>query len=257
MKKTITALLALLLIAPMMRADDTIIMDTLTWSELSPDVQKRINEAMKKAEAKLKNAEESIAKAEKIIKKRDIGQGDTTIYSYKWYGKLSDLPKGFLGEEETIDLPKDQKPLIDLSNMKGQSGIEDYYFSGELLHAQARRKGDFYLGGWNIRPLLHRLSGLLILKTKKKASEKTTLSRRTQLRNDKRFQPIVHDKGITIYGHRTKDDLLDEVILLHVPSSSTDSRIVIVQMMGLLRTDELMSYARLCEPAPVTKKAKH
>jgi len=255
MKKAITTLLLSLLAVATMSAEETMVRDTIIMSkEWSADVQKRVDEAMKKAEESLKHAEEKIRRAEEDMKKRGLGLGDTTTYSFRWDGKHFGLMKGFPGEEEAIDLPKDQKPLIDLSNMKGQSGIEDYYFSGELLHAQARRKGDFYLGGWNIRPLLHRLSGLLILKTKKKASEKTTLSRRTQLRNDKRFKPIVHDKGITIYGHRTKDDLLDEVILLHVPSSSTDSRIVIVQMMGLLRTDDLMSYARLCEPAPVTKK---
>ena len=257
MKKTITTLLVMLLIVPMMRADDTIIMDTLSWSELSPEVQKRVNEAMKQAEERLKKAEESLRKAEKSLSKHGHGKGDTTIYSYKWYGKLHDLPKGFLGEDETIDLPKDQKPLIDLSAMKGQNGIEDYYFSGDILHAQARRKGDFFLGGWNILPLLHRLSGLLILKSKKKAGEKQVQALEERIRKDARFQPIVHHKGITIYGHRNAEDLMDEVILLHVPSSSTDSRIIIVQMMGLLRPDDLMSYAQLCDAPLWPKRTKN
>ena len=168
MKKAITTLLLSLLTVGTMGTEDTIVMDTIIMSkEWTPEVQRRVDEAMKKAEESLKRAEEKIRRAEEDMKKRGLGLGDTTTYSFRWDGKHFGLMKGFPGEEEAIDLPKDQKPLIDLSNMKGQSGIEDYYFSGELLHAQARRKGDFYLGGWNIRPLLHRLSGLLILKTKK------------------------------------------------------------------------------------------
>lgn len=194
--------------------------DTIYYSQDKHFDMKRFDEAMRDAEERMKQA------------------------------------KGWLYEYEGIELPRNQKPLIDLSNIKGRWGFEDYYFSGDILHAQARR-GDFYINGWNIRPLLPRLSGLLVLKSKKKAAEKILFSRETQLRNDKRFQPIVRDRGITIYGHYTKDNLLDEVIiLLPKDQSPREEHVCVVQMMGLLRPDALAAYRQLGEPGPKSKAAK-
>lgn len=170
---------------------------------------------------------------------------------------LPSPPEGWPWENLGDDLPQDPSPLIDLSNIKGRWGFEDYYFSGDILHAQARRNGDFYIGGWNIRPLLPRLSGLLVLKSSKKAADKIAFSRATQLRNDSRFHPIVHYKEFTIYAHRTPDGLFDEVILIHAsPDSPTGSHVVIIQMMGRLRPDDLASYPKLTAPGPKASKGK-
>ena len=193
MKKTILCLMALLLFVGTTRADEyvteehTIVVDgdTIYWNQDGKFDSKQIKERMKKAEEAVRKAEERMS-----------------------------LPDEWSWGHEKIDLPKDQKPLIDLSNIKGRWGFEDYYFSGDILHAQARRGGNFYISGWNISSLLPRLSGLLVLKSKKEAAEKIIFSRGTQLRNDERFKLIVRDRDISIYGHRTKDDQFDEVIIL-------------------------------------------
>lgn len=228
--------------------------DTIYYSQDKHFDMKRFDEAMRDAEERMKQADKRIKEAEKRLEKYRL---DTLPHSAEeWQKRILKLPKGWLYEYEGIELPRDQKPLIDLSNIKGRWGFEDYYFSGDILHAQARR-GDFYINGWNIRPLLPRLSGLLVLKSKKKAAEKILFSRETQLRNDKRFQPIVRDRGITIYGHYTKDNLLDEVIiLLPKDQSPREEHVCVVQMMGLLRPDALAAYRQLGEPGPKSKAAK-
>ncbi|MBQ8969047.1 MAG: hypothetical protein IJ064_04870 [Bacteroidaceae bacterium] len=178
---------------------------------------------------------------------------DSSLWGYTPHNKPYQEFGAWPWEGFDVEAPVAQPPLIDLSNIKGHWGFEDYYFSGDILHAQARR-GDFYINGWNIRPLLKRLSGLLVLKSKKKAAEKIIFSRETQLRNDKRFQPIVRDRGITIYGHHTKDNLLDEVIILLPKDQSPQSEhVCIIQMMGLLRSEDLTTYRQLREPSPKPK----
>lgn len=251
MKRTLTTLLALLLIVGTMRAEDTIVMDTILWNQLGKSGTKELQERIKRAQERMKIAEE-------MIRKHSHNFSDSIPHSKQdWDRKLRSLPKGWLDEYESIDLPKDQKPLIDLSNIKGRWGFEDYYFSGDIMHAQFRRQGDFYIGGWNIRPLLPYLSGLLVLKSKKKAAEKIIFTRGTQLRNDKRFQPIVRHRGITIYGHHTDNELLDEVIILQSRAQSPDSEYTyIVQMMGRLRPDDLVSYTQILEPLPKNLRVK-
>ena len=96
-----------------------------------------------------------------------------------------------------------------------------------------------------------------MLKSKKKAAEKIIFSRETQLRNDRRFQPIVCDRGITIYGHRNGESLLDEVVILQSKEQSPKSEhVCIVQMMGLLRPEDLVAYRQLGEPSPKSKDGK-
>ena len=251
MKRTLTTLLCLLLIVGTMRAEDTIVMDTILWNQLGKSGMKELQKRIKQARERMKIAEE-------MIRKHDFIFPDSIPHNKEgWNLKLRSLPKGWLDEYGTIDLPKDQKPLIDLSNIKGHWGFEDYYFSGDILYAQARRGGDFYISGWNIRHLLPRLSGLLVLKSKKKSAEKIILTRGTQLRNDRRFQPIIRDHGITIYGHKTKNDQLDEVIILQSRAQSPNSEYTyIVQMMGRLRPDDLISYTQMREPVPKAIQSK-
>lgn len=251
MKRTLTTLLCLLLIVGTMRAEDTIVMDTVLWSQLGKSGMKELRERIKQAQDRMKRVEES-------LRNHSYNFSDSTRKSMEeWDWKFRSLPKGWRDEYGTIDLPKDQKPLIDLSNIKGHWGFEDYYFSGDILHAQARRGGDFYISGWNIRPLLHRLSGLLVLKSKKKSAEKIIFTRGTQLRNDKRFQPIIRDRGTTIYGHKTKDNQLDEVIILQSRAQSPNSEYTyIVQIMGRLRPDDLISYTQMREPVPKAIQSK-
>ncbi|MBQ8050302.1 MAG: hypothetical protein IJ197_01830 [Bacteroidaceae bacterium] len=232
--------------------------DTIYYSQDKNFSKKKFDEAMREAEKRMKQADKQIKEAEKRLEKyrldtarwKGIAPDSFLRTKEYWDRRLRDLPKRWLDEYEGIDLPKDQRPLIDLSNIKGRWGFEDYYFSGDILHAQARR-GDFCINGWNIRSLLPRLSGLLVLKSKKKAAEKIIFSRETQLRNDKRFQPIVRDRGITIYGHQTKDNLLDEVvILLPKDQSPQKEHVCIIQMMGLLRSEDLTAYRQLRAPSP-------
>ena len=218
--------------------------DTIYYSQDKDFDMKTFDEALRKAKERIKDAQERMGKYDFDNIDSILVSRDGKIIQYR------SLPDEWPWGHEKIDLPKDQKPLIDLSNIKGRWGFEDYYFSGDILHAQARR-GDFYINGWNIRPLLPRLNGLLVLKSKKKAAEKIIFSRETQLRNDKRFQPIVRDRGITIYGHHTKDGLLDEVIILQPKDQSPKNEYVcIVQMMGLLRPEDLTAYRQLKEPSP-------
>ena len=256
MKKTITTLLCLLLVATAMSAEDIIVMDTTYWHFDGKVDSKQIKERMEKAEESMRKAEEAMKKAQERLGKHGQSLSDSIPWSEDWSAQLRSLPKGWLGEYGHVDLPKDQRPLIDLSNIKGRWGFEDYYFSGDILHAQHRRGGAFYISGWNIRPLLHRLSGLLVLKSKKEAAEKIIFSRGTQLRNDERFKLIVRDRDISIYGHRTKDDQFDEVIILMSREQSPNKCAYIVQMMGLLRPDNLTSYAQLRNPAPNSAKKK-
>ncbi len=233
--------------------------DTIFYSQDKNFDMKKFNKAMRDAEERMKQANKQIKEAEKQLEKYRLDTLQWRHYDFPdslphstegWQERIFKLPKGWLDEYETIDLPKSQKPLIDLSNIKGRWGFEDYYFSGDILHAQARR-GDFYINGWNIRPLLPRLSGLLVLKSKKKAAEKVISSRETQLQNDKRFQPVIRDRGITIYGHRAKDNLFDEVIiLLPKDQSPQGEHVCIVQMMGLLRPEDLTAYRHLREASP-------
>ena len=248
----------MLSIAGTMNGEDSIVTDTIIMSpDWTENTQKRVSDAMKMAEERLKQAKEQIQKADERLKKHGYSMPDSLLQNKDWSAQLRKLPKGWSWNDETIDLPKVPHPLIDLSNIKGRWGFEDYYFSGDILHAQFRRNGDLYVGGWNIRSLLPRLSGLLVLKSKKKAADKIAFSRGTQLRNDSRFRPIVHYKDITIYAHRTPDNLLDEVILLHAsPDSPTGSRVVIVQMMGRLRPDDLTGFQQLTAPGPKTSKRK-
>ena len=256
MKKTILCLMALLLFVGTTRAEDIIVTDTILWNLDGKVDSKQIQERMKRAEEAMRKAEEAMKKAQERLGKHGQSLTDSIPWSEGWSAQLRSLPKGWLGEYGHVDLPKDQKPLIDLSNIKGRWGFEDYYFSGDILHAQNRRGGDFYISGWNIRPLLHRLSGLLVLKSKKEAAEKIIFSRGTQLRNDERFKLIVRDRDITVYGHQTKDDQFDEVIILISREQSPNKCAYIVQMMGLLRPDNLTSYAQLRNPAPNSAKKK-
>lgn len=256
MKKTITTLLCLLLIVGTTRAEDIIAMDTILWNLDGKVDSKQIQERMKKAEEAMRKAEEAMKKAQERLGKHGQSLGDSIPWSEGWSAQLRSLPKGWLGEYGHIDLPKDQKPLIDLSNIKGRWGFEDYYFSGDILHAQYRRNGSFYIGGWNITRLLPRLNGLLVLKSKKKAAEKIIFTRGTQLRNDERFQHIVRERGITIYGNKTKEGLLDEVIILMSKEDSSNGYAYIVQMMGLLRPDDLTSYAQICAHSPKAIQVK-
>lgn len=260
MKKTLTTLLTLLLIVGTTRADKyvteshTIVVngDTIYKNQDSKFDSKQIKERMEKAEEAIRKAKERIKDTEERLGKYDFGNIDSILVSRD--GKIiqyRSLPDEWSWGQEKIDLPKDQKPIIDLSNIKGRWGFEDYYFSGDILHAQHRRGGAFYIGGWYIRHLLPRLNGLLVLKSKKKAAEKIIFTRGTQLRNDSRFQPIVRERDITIYGHRTKDDLLDEVIILYARDKASDNEYsYIIQMMGLLRPDDLTAYQQLRKPTP-------
>ena len=265
MKKTILCLMALLLFVGTTRADEyvteehTIVVngDTIYWNQDSKFDSKQIKERMKKAEEAVRKAEERIKDAQERLGKYDFSNIDSILVGRD--GKIiqyRSLPDEWSWGHEKIDLPKDQKPLIDLSNIKGRWGFEDYYFSGDILHAQNRRGGDFYISGWNIRPLLHRLSGLLVLKSKKEVAEKIIFSRGTQLRNNKDFKLLVRDRDISVYGHPTKDDQFDEVIILMSREQSPNKCAYIVQMMGLLRPDNLTSYAQLRNPAPNSAKKK-
>lgn len=260
MKKTLTTLLTLLLIVGTTRAEDyitdsqAIVMnaDSILRHYDGKLDSKQMKERMERVEEALRKAKESMKDAKERLGKYDFGNIDSILVSRD--GKIiqyRSLPDEWSWGHEKIDLPKDQKPIIDLSNIKGRWGFEDYYFSGDILHAQHRRGGAFYLSGWYIRHLLPRLNGLLVLKSKKKVAEKIIFTRGTQLRNDSRFQPIVRERDITIYGHRTKDDLLDEVIILYARDKASDNEYsYIIQMMGLLRPDDLTAYQQLRKPAP-------
>lgn len=265
MKTTILSLMALLLFVGTTRADEyvteshTIVVDgdTIYWNQDSKFDSKQIKERMKRAEEAIRKAEERIKDATEKFEKRERRRIDSILV--KRDGKIiqyRSFPDEWSWGHEKIDLPKDQKPLIDLSNIKGRWGFEDYYFSGDILHAHDRRGGDFYIGGWSIRNMLPRLNGLLVLKSEKKAAEKIIFSRGTQLRNDERFQPIVRERDISIYGHRTKDDQFDEVIILMSKEHSLNGHAYIVQMMGLLRPDNLTSYTQLRNPNPSSAQKK-
>ena len=257
--------MALLLFVGTTRADEyvteshTIVVDgdTIYRNQDQKFDSKQIKERMKRAEEAIRKAKERIKDTEERLGKHDFGNIDSILVIRDGKNiQYRSLPDEWPWNHENIDLPKDQKPLIDLSNIKGRWGFEDYYFSGDILHAQARRNGDFYISGWNISPLLPRLSGLLILKSEKKAAEKIIFSRGTQLRNDERFQPIVRDRDISIYGHRTKDDQFGEVIILMSREQSPNKYAYIVQMMGRLRPDDLASYKQLTVPGPNNNKKK-
>ena len=156
--------MAMLLFVGTTRADEyvtdshTIVVDgdTIYWNQDGKFDSKQIKERMKKAEERIKDAQERLGKY-------DFGSIDSILVGRD--GKIiqyRSLPDEWTWGHEKIDLPKDQKPLIDLSNIKGRWGFDDYYFSGDILHAQHRRGGAFYISGWNISSLLPRLSGLLV-----------------------------------------------------------------------------------------------
>lgn len=206
-------------------------------------------EKIKKYGEEIRKRGEEIRKRGEEIRKQFEQMHLDSIFSHSF-------SKEWFNGEEPVDMPSSQQPLVDFNALKGESDIENFYFSGDLLRVHARKKGDFYLGGWNIRRLLPRLNGLLVLRSKKNSPVKKLSKYQTQLENSKEFETIVRHESINIYGHRTQNGRWDEVILFHRPDSKHETRIVLVQFLGRLRTDDITAYATLRSPAPKGTKTK-
>lgn len=150
---------------------------------------------------------------------------------------------------------KAPRPVYSLDGYVNNPNIKYLYFSGDLLNQIHKKQTPFCIGTWDVRDMLPKLTGLLVMGTTKKSAIKQMQRDIDAIDASKKFETLAHTESLRIYGHhRTawNDSYYDEVVVF----TEMDGKQTIIQLFGVIRAVGLKDLISTSYIAKDTKKTK-